>query len=98
MKYDAETSNVIPYIAALYRNNFSYRSVVDDLDDLLPAKKTALSGGAYRTYTLGDRSVTRNPLKPDQIVALWDQLMAEKLRLEQNRTKRRTLGVIPRDW
>ena len=98
MKYDARTENGIPYISRLYETNYSYQDVVDDLDALYPMKKAALSGGAYRTYTLGDRSVTRQTMTPEKIRALWERLMAEKERLEQGRSKRQTLGVIPRDW
>lgn len=96
--YDAETKNGIPYITALYDGNFRYKSVVTDLDNMWGAKQTATSGGQYKSYTIGDRSVTRSAMTPDRVLSLWDKLMAEKERLEQGRSKRRTLGVIPRDW
>ena len=96
--YDAETENGIPYIAALYEHNFRYKTVVIDLNNLFPAKTGALSSGQYKSYTIGDRSVTRSTMTADRVLALWDKLMAEKDRLEQGRTKRRTLGVVPRDW
>ena len=98
MKYGQETENGVPYIRALYEGSFEYRNVVDDLDGLYPAKREVLSGGNVRSYTIGSRSVSRAVLPAKEVLALWDKLMAEKARLEQGRSKRRVLGVVPRDW
>ena len=98
MNYDAYTEHGIPYFSKLYIKKFEYKDVVDDLDALYPSKKAALSGGAYRTYTLGDRSITRNAMDPDEIMALWDKLMAQKKQMETGIGPRKAVGVIPRDW
>ena len=98
INYDGKTENGIPYLTKLYIKNFNYQSVVDDLDALYPTKKAALGGGSYRTYTLGDRSITRNAMDPDEIMALWDKLMAEKLQMEGAKTQRKAVGVVFRDW
>lgn len=98
INYDGKTENGIPYLTKLYIKNFNYQSVVDDLDALYPTKKAALSGGSYRTYTLGDRSITRNAMEPDEIIALWDKLMAQKKQMETGIGPRKAVGVIPRDW
>ncbi len=100
--YDAETKNGIPYLKSIYEaktaRGFRYRDVVNDLDSLEGAKSAAMASGQYKSYTVGDRSVTRSTMTADRVFSLWEKLMAEKERLEQGRTKRRTLGVIPRDW
>ena len=98
MNYDGKTENGIPYLTKLYLENFRYQTVVDDLDALYPTKKAALSGGAYRTYTLGDRSITRNPMDADEVIALWNKLMAEKEQLEGAAKPRKAVGVVFRDW
>ena len=96
--YDAETENGIPYRMGLYINQFAYRDIVNQLDGLYPARNEVIAGGNVRSYSIGSRSVTRAVLSAKDILALWDKLMAEKLRMEQGRSKRRTLGVVPRDW
>ena len=96
--YDAETENGIPFIRGLYINRFEYKDVVNQLDDLYPARQSVITEGNVRSYSSGSRSVTRAVLSAKDVLALWDKLMAEKLRLEQGRSKRRTLGVVPRDW
>jgi len=98
ISYDAETENGIPYIRALYINNFSYKDVIDQLDGLYPSRQAVLTEGNVRSYSIGSRSVSRAVLSAKDLMALWDRLMAEKARLEQGRSKRRVLGVIPRDW
>ena len=96
--YDAETENGIPYISALYARRFEYRDTVDQLDSLYLARQSVLAEGNVRSYSIGSRSVTRAVLSAKDLLALWDKLMAEKLRMEQGRSRRRTLGVVPRDW
>ena len=96
--YDAETKNGIPFIRGLYINRFEYKDVVNQLDDLYPARQSVITEGNVRSYSIGSRSVTRAVLSAKDVLALWDKLMAEKLRMEQGRSKRRTLGVVPRDW
>ena len=98
ISYDAETENGIPFVRGLYINNFSYKDVVNQLDALYPARQEVIEGGKVRSYSIGSRSVTRAVLSAKDVLALWDKLMAEKLRLEQGRSKRRVLGVVPRDW
>ena len=96
--YDAETKNGIPFIRGLYINRFEYKDVVNQLDDLYPVRNEVLTEGKVRSYSIGSRSVTRAVLSAKDVLALWDKLMAEKLRLEQGRSKRRVVGVVPRDW
>ena len=96
--YDAETENGIPFIRGLYINRFEYKDVVDQLDGLYLARQSVLVEGNVRSYSIGSRSVTRAVLSAKDVLTLWDKLMAEKLRLEQGRSKRRVLGVVPRDW
>ena len=72
--------------------------MVNQLDDLYPARHDVLTEGKVRSYSIGSRSVTRATLSAKDVLALWDKLMAEKSRLEQGRSKRRVLGVVPRDW
>ena len=98
ISYDAETENGIPFIRGLYINRFEYKDVVNQLDDLYPARQSVLTQGNVRSYSIGSRSVTRAVLSAKDVLALWDRLMAEKLRLEQGRSKRRVVGVVPRDW
>ena len=98
ISYDAETENGIPFIRGLYINRFEYKDVVDQLDDLYLARQSVLTQGNVRSYSIGSRSVTRAVLSAKDVLALWDRLMAEKLRLEQGRSKRRVVGVVPRDW
>lgn len=96
--YDAETENGIPFIRGLYINRFEYKDVVDQLDGLYLARQSVLTEGNVRSYSIGSRSITRAVLSAKDVLALWDKLMAEKLRLEQGRSKRRVVGVVPRDW
>ena len=98
ISYDSETENGIPFIRGLYINRFEYKDVVNQLDDLYPARQSVLTQGNVRSYSIGSRSVTRAVLSAKDVLALWDRLMAEKLRLEQGRSKRRVVGVVPRDW
>ncbi len=98
MKYDAETPNGIPYFGYLYADNFEYRDAVDTLDELYPIKHEAFTTGNTKSYSIGSRSVTKTVLSARDVLKLWDKMMAEKLRLEQRRSKRRTLGVVFRDW
>ena len=98
ISYDAETENGIPFIRGLYINRFEYKDVVNQLDDLYLARQSVLTQGNVRSYSIGSRSVTRAVLSAKDVLALWDRLMAEKLRLEQGRSKRRVVGVVPRDW
>ena len=98
ISYDAETENGIPFMRGLYINNFSYKDVVNQLDALYPARNDVLTEGTVRSYSIGSRSVTKATLSAKEVLALWDKLMAEKLRLEQGRSKRRVVGVVPRDW
>ena len=98
ISYDAETENGIPFVRGLYINNFSYKDVVNQLDALYPARQSVITDGKVRSYSIGSRSVMRAVLSAKDVLALWDKLMAEKLRLEQGRSKRRVVGVVPRDW
>ena len=98
ISYDAETENGFPFMRGLYINNFSYKDVVNQLDALYVARNDVLTEGKVRSYSIGSRSVTKATLSAKEVLALWDKLMAEKLRLEQGRSKRRVLGVVPRDW
>jgi len=97
-KYDSKTDNGIPYIARLYSSNYKYETVVNDLDELYPTKKSILSGGTVGTYTIGNRSITRNQLSASDVLKRWDSLMATKLRLENGNSARKAVGIVHRDW
>ena len=96
--YDSETENGIPYYRGLYMNRFEYKDVVEQLASLYPVRRHRLPEGTVRSYSIGSRSVTKAVLSASEVLQLWDKLMAEKLRLESGLGKRRTLGVVPRDW
>lgn len=96
--YDGKTENGVPYIVRLYQTNYKYTVTVDDLDELVPCRKQALSGGAVSSYTIGSRSITRNQLSASEVMKLWDKLMAQKLRLESGTAPRKAVGVVHRDW
>ncbi|MBQ7564608.1 MAG: hypothetical protein IJT16_11540 [Lachnospiraceae bacterium] len=98
MNYDAKTENGIPYFSGLYKRSFEYLTVVDSLNDLAVQRKAILAGGAVNSYTIGNRSITRNQLSPSELLKLWDRLMAKKLSLENGRKPRKAVGVVHRDW
>ena len=98
ISYDAETENGIPFMRGLYINNFTYKDVVNQLDALYVARQEVLTEGKVSSYSIGSRSVSKVILSAKDVLTLWDKLMAEKARLEQGRSKRRVLGVVPRDW
>jgi hypothetical protein len=96
--YDGKTENGIPYIVKLYRENYQYTVTVDDLDTLAPERKSALSGGSVTSYTIGNRSISREALSASETLKMWDRLMALKLRLEKGMSPRKAVGVVIRDW
>lgn len=96
--YDGKTENGIPYMTRLYMANYKYQVVVDDLDALAPQKKDVLSGGTVTSYTIGNRSITKNQLSANDVIKRWDKLMAEKLRLENGTAPRKAVAVVHRDW
>ena len=97
MNYDAETTNGIKYFSALYKRNYQYSTCVDSLDRLAVQRESVLSGDAVTSYTIGNRSITRNAMSPTDIMKLWDKLMAQKLRLENGNKPRKAVGVVHRD-
>jgi len=98
-RYDAKTTNGIKYFSSLYKSNYEYEQVVDDLDNLKTARDTIVSGGGNVTsYSLGTRSVSRGSMSASETLSLWDKLMRRKLQIERGRKPRRAVGVVPRDW
>ena len=99
IQYDAKTEHGIPYISALYSSSFEYETVVDDLDGLVTTRRSVMSGnGAVTSYSLGSRSVTRQALSVEDVLKMWDKLMAKKKELECGKKPRKAIGVVPRDW
>jgi hypothetical protein len=98
INYDGKTENGIPYVVRLYETNYRYTVTVDDLDALAPSRKQALSGGAVTSYTIGNRSITRNQLSAADALKQWDKLMNLKLRLEAGVAPRKAVGIVHRDW
>lgn len=97
--YDAETEHGIPYLLGLYMNNFDYKTVVNDLDGMVEARKSIISGsGEVTSYTIGSRSLSRQTLSASDLLKLWDDLMDKKKRMEQGRSARKSVGVVFRDW
>lgn len=98
MTYDAKTTNGIPYISSLYLRNFQYSTTVDSLDTLYTQRQAVLSGGAVSSYTIGNRTLSRNNLSATDVMKQWDKLMALKMRLEKGTAPRKAVGVVHRDW
>lgn len=98
MIYDAKTEHGIPYISRLYAINFRYTTVVDDLDALSETRKQIMSGGTVSSYTIGNRTVSRNQLSATDVMKQWDKLMALKIRLENGAAPRKAVGIVHRDW
>ena len=98
MSYDGKTENGIPYMTALYTKSFTYQTCIESLDKLKNQRDAVLSGNGVQTYTIGNRSITRNNLSAGDILKQWDKLMAQKLRLETNSKPRKAVGVVHRDW
>lgn len=99
IKYDGKTEHGIQYIKSLYSANYEYEMVIDDLDGMVEVRKSILSGGgAVTQYTIGSRSLSRKSLSASDLLKLWDDLWAKKLRLEQGRAPRKAVGIVPRDW
>lgn len=99
MTYDSETENGIPYIGRLYKSNYRYSCVVDDLNALQPAREKVLSGsGSVTQYSIGSRQLTRATMNATQTLALWDKLIQEKESLEGVSKPRRSYGIVLRDW
>ena len=42
MNYDGTTTNGIGYIVRLYKSNYRYKEIVDDLDTMKPARMAFL--------------------------------------------------------
>lgn len=98
MTYDGKTPNGIPYITRLYLANYKYSSCVDDLDKLKVTRDGILSGGAVSSYTIGNRTISRNQLGATDVFKQWDKLMALKQRLETGTAPRKAVSVVHRDW
>lgn len=99
VNYDAKTDNGVPYVSALYLKNFEYETVVNDLDGLVVARKSIMSGaGSVTSYTIGSRSLSRQTLSASEILKLWDNLWAKKKQLEEGRSARKAVGIVLRDW
>lgn len=98
MRYDGKTENGIPYIKRLYAQNFQYTACVDGLDALYKQRQAILSGGAVSSYTIGDRTISRNQLSGSEVMKQWDKLYALKLRLEKGNAPRKAVGIVHRDW
>ena len=68
------------------------------LNKLIDAK-TALVDGGVKSYTIGDRTLTRFDLK--DLTAEIDEALkkqAEMLAILEGRRARKAVAVVPRDW
>ena len=98
MNYDAKTKNGIPYVSSLYARNFQYSTTVDSLDALYTQRQAVLSGGSVSSYTIGNRTISRNNLSATDVMKQWDKLMETKMRLEKGNAPRKAVGIVHRDW
>lgn len=97
-QYDQMTGNGVEYIGRLYKTNTRYKTIVDDMDMLYPVYKQVMSGkGTVQSYTIATRSLTRSTLSAGEAIADYKVLRDQKMRIEQGRSARKAVGVVPRD-
>ena len=58
-----------------------------------------LIAGRVQSYTIGSRSLTRHNLKDlEELIAKTEKEVDELEAATQGKSRRRAIGVVPRDW